>query len=163
MNSDYGSMEETPTQKHRRSAAGPVGSRWRNPNRRLSYTTELLRAVRQVRRTSPPCPSPSFAVRSAADRILAVAAGGRSLWSAAILSGRFVRQNGRRSFKSSDKSTDMERKLRVLGRLVPGCSELPLSSLLKETSDYIAALEMQVQTMSELATSLSSLNQLFSL
>lgn len=49
----------------------------------------------------------------------------------------------------------VQRKARVLGRLVPGCRKEPLPVILEEASDYIAALEMQVRAMSALAQLLS--------
>ncbi|BBG93048.1 sequence-specific DNA binding transcription factor [Prunus dulcis] len=49
----------------------------------------------------------------------------------------------------------VQKKVRVLGRLVPGCRKQPLPVILEEATDYIAALEMQVRAMSRLAQLLS--------
>ncbi|KAK8709868.1 hypothetical protein V6N13_060869 [Hibiscus sabdariffa] len=122
------------------------------------------------------------AVREAADRALAVAAKGRTRWSRAILTSRvklkFRKQKrcrgsaaatvaavtgGSRSRKPrfsvsklrAKSLPTVQRKVEVLGRLVPGCRKQPLPVILEEATDYIAALEMQVRTMSALADLLS--------
>jgi hypothetical protein len=62
--------------------------------------------------------------------------------------------------KSSDGREVRERtvkeRLKKLGRIVPGCRKLSAATLLEETADYMAALEMQVRTMRALAEALSA-------
>lgn len=50
----------------------------------------------------------------------------------------------------------VNRKVRVLGRLVPGCGKQSVPVILEEATDYIQALEMQVRAMNSLAELLSS-------
>ncbi|EEF43112.1 transcription factor bHLH147 [Ricinus communis] len=133
---------------------------------------------------SPSAPRQGRAVREAADRALAFAAKGRTRWSRAILTSRiklkFRKQHKRQKvsaptgsvavtgsnrslkkprvgvFRLKKKSLPtVQRKVRVLGRLVPGCRKQPLPVILEEATDYIAALEMQVRAMSALAELLS--------
>ncbi|XP_021315782.1 transcription factor bHLH147 [Sorghum bicolor] len=127
-------------------------------------------------------PTRSRAVREAADRALAVAARGRTHWSRAILASRRRRrlQAAHRArlrapasppptrhdaaaaaSASAAKGTatpPLARKAKVLGRLVPGCRKLSFPTLLAETTDYIAALQMQVRAMTALAEALSAVS-----
>ncbi|KAJ0940653.1 putative helix-loop-helix DNA-binding domain superfamily [Helianthus annuus] len=50
---------------------------------------------------------------------------------------------------------DVQRRARVLGGLVPGCEKQSLPVVLKEATDYIPALEMQVKAMAALVELLS--------
>lgn len=141
--------EESQSQSSRR--------RWRTETEQKIYSSKLLEALRRVRSTESPAPTRSRALRTAADRALAVAARGRTRWSRAILfkaqaQTRRSRNLGR--FKRTGPVGSVQRvknpvhqKVRVLSRLVPGCRKLSFSKLLEEASDYIAALEMQIKAM----------------
>ncbi|KAF8085145.1 hypothetical protein N665_0678s0005 [Sinapis alba] len=50
----------------------------------------------------------------------------------------------------------VNRKLSVLGRLVPGCKKESVPVILEEATDYIQALEMQVRAMNSLVELLSA-------
>lgn len=166
--SSSSSTPESKSRKRKRSIRNPnpnpnPPSRWRDPEQHQIYTSNLLSALRRLPR-SPPT---ATAVRAAAVRALAAAARGRSRWSRAILSGRGAvhlkaRLRPRASLPSgaaarSARRSPVEVKIRVLGRLVPGCRKLPLPSLLDEAADYIAALEVQTRAMSMLAGVLAGL------
>lgn len=151
------------------SSSSPSSSRWRNESEQKLYSSKLLEALRYVRRSNPEAPLPPRyrAVREAADRALAIAARGRTRWSRAILANRTLKLKPRRRKARSKassaagsaaplrKSPVLQRKARVLGRLVPGCRKLSLPTLLEEVTDYIVALEMQVRAMIDLAQILS--------
>ncbi|RLN38751.1 uncharacterized protein C2845_PM01G13150 [Panicum miliaceum] len=162
-------------------------SKWRTRREHEIYSSKLLEAIRLVRGgPSTACaagPPRGRAVREAADRALAVAARGRTHWSRAILasSRRRIRSVHRARLRapaspssrhdaatSASASTSatgegastppLVRSARVLGRLVPGGRRLPFPTLLEETTDYIAALEMQVRAMTALAEALSAIS-----
>lgn len=158
--------------------------RWRTQYEQRTYSAKLCEALRHVRRSSsPPGVRP---VKEAADRVLAIAARGRTRWSRAILRSRLrlrsrhkkaslkaaaagcsddvrIRRTREREReravlmkkKNGRLPESLNRRLRVLGGLVPGCRKLSFSNLVEETADYIAALEMQVRAMAELAELLS--------
>ncbi|KAK3022757.1 hypothetical protein RJ639_046720 [Escallonia herrerae] len=147
-------------------------SRWKTESEQQVYSSKLVDALRRrPAAASPesfPVPVRGRAVRETADQVLAVAAKGRTRWSRAILTSRLrlmnnlsrnhkkhrkVRFTGDiRSRKPAVRKTlpPLQRKVRVLGRLVPGCRKLSFPNLLEEATDYIAALEMQVRAMTAL-------------
>ncbi|KAK8480063.1 hypothetical protein V6N13_091435 [Hibiscus sabdariffa] len=154
---------------------------WKSEAQHQIYSSKLLQALNQVSLDAPSSSAPrgGRAVREAADRVLAVAAKGRTRWSRAILMSRlklkFRKQKRRRgsvvaSITGGSRSKKprfsvsrlkakslpaVQRKVKVLGRLVPGCRKQPLPVILEEATDYIAALEMQVRAMATLAELLS--------
>nr|AZL19344.1 basic helix-loop-helix protein 1 [Actinidia deliciosa] len=137
-------------------------NRWKTATERQIYSTKLIEALRQSRRTSS---SPATAVRETADRVLAAAARGRTRWSRALLTSRLRLQLGHKKVRvtggvrwkkpaaKKKREQVLQRKVRVLGRLVPGCRKISFPNLLEEATDYIAALEMQVRAMAALAES----------
>ncbi|PON93158.1 Myc-type, basic helix-loop-helix (bHLH) domain containing protein [Trema orientale] len=164
--------------------AGQNHARWKSQAQQQIYSSKLLQALSHVTISTPPTDPPprrGRAVREAADRVLAVAAKGRTRWSRAILTSRlklkFRKHKKQRVpapapaaatgssrsrkprvsvFRLKGKNLPaVQRKVRVLGRLVPGCRKQPLPVILEEATDYIAALEMQVRAMSALADLLS--------
>ncbi|KAJ8528877.1 hypothetical protein K7X08_030617 [Anisodus acutangulus] len=158
---------------------------WKTQAQQQVYSSKLLKALREVRISSPattpsvPAPKGGRAVREVADRVLAVTAKGRSRWSRAILTNRlklkFMKKHAAKRQQMTASVTSrlprkprvgilklktknlpaFQEKARVLGRLVPGCRKQPLPVILDEATDYIAALEMQIRAMSALADLLS--------
>uniref|UniRef100_A0A2P2LHT6 Uncharacterized protein MANES_15G001200 n=1 Tax=Rhizophora mucronata TaxID=61149 RepID=A0A2P2LHT6_RHIMU len=158
-------------------------ARWKTEAQQRIYSSKLIRALSQVRLSpsSPSSPRQTRVVREAADRALAVAAKGRTRWSRAILTSRiklkFKKQHKRQRVVTPTAMTTtsrsrkprvsvwrlrgkslpaVQRKVRSLGRLVPGCRKQSLPVILEEATDYIAALEMQVRAMGAVAELLSS-------
>lgn len=146
-------MAHSPAAKRKRDDEGPSSSRWRTRRAEEAYSSKLIDALRLVRAGS------GRQVRDAADRALAAAARGRSRWSRAILARRRTSatlRRARRRHTTVPMNSSSDSKVKVLGRLVPGCRKLALPALLAEVSDYIAALEMQVRTMAAVAQALST-------
>ncbi|XP_074567512.1 transcription factor bHLH149-like [Curcuma longa] len=144
-------------------------SKWRTAAQQRIYGRRLIDALRAT------APSGPHAVKEASDSALALTARGQSRWSRAILLGRrrpsckllLKARRGRRRPKppppalkqgmaASPEGKKVSDRLRLLGRLVPGCRKLSAPSLLEEAVDYMAALEMQVKTMRALAEALSA-------
>ncbi|CAI0626226.1 unnamed protein product [Linum tenue] len=168
-------------QQFKQAEGSSSHARWRTESQQQIYSSKLIQALSQVQLnpSSPSAPCRGRAVREAADRALAVSARGRSRWSRAILTSRiklkFRKQQRRRGggggisrarkprvsvLRLRGKSLPaVQRKVRLLGRLVPGCKKEPLPVILEEATDYIAALEMQVRAMTALADLLSGSNQ----
>ncbi|KAK6121072.1 hypothetical protein DH2020_045165 [Rehmannia glutinosa] len=137
------------------------GNRWRTETEQQIYSSKLVDALRHLRRPDS-ADAAVRTVRDAADRVLAVSAKGRTRWSRAILARRLslrlsqIRKKHKRAARPDaglkkpavqKKLPPLQRKVRALSRLVPGCQKLSLPNLLEETTDYIAALEMQVKAM----------------
>ncbi|CAA7045651.1 unnamed protein product [Microthlaspi erraticum] len=126
-----------------------------------------------------------IAVRDAAYRSLAVTARGRTLWSRAILSKavkvklRFRKQNRPRisnppsmvSITGNNRLRKkratvlrlkakglpaVQRKVKLLSRLIPGCRKQPLPVVLEETTDYIVAMEMQIRALNAIISAVGS-------
>ena len=154
-------------------------SKWRSGAVRGVYGRRLLDALRATGGGQP------RAVKAAADSALALTARGQTRWSRAILlagaacsrrrvlvkAGGKVRRRRRPPppvqardnaaaaalLKDKGKEKDkVQERLRVLGRLVPGCRKLPAPALLEESADYVAALQMQVSAMRALADALAA-------
>ncbi|XP_010544160.1 PREDICTED: transcription factor bHLH149-like [Tarenaya hassleriana] len=150
--------------------------RWRTDREQQIYSSKLVEALRRVRRRSNDAGKiPVREIRDTADRVLAASARGTTRWSRALLASRVrarLRKHKKakltgnlRSRRLPEKATEMptrmklpavERKLKFLGRLVPGCRKVSVPNLLEEATDYIAALEMQVRAMAALAELLST-------
>ncbi|XP_047155207.1 transcription factor bHLH147-like [Vigna umbellata] len=148
--------------------------RWKSQSQQQIYSSKLRQALARVNLGSA---SPKGkAVREAADRVLAVTARGRTRWSRAILTNRlklkFTKHKRQRVAATSPGRSkrarvsvhrlkakggaSVQRKVRFLGRLVPGCRKEPLPVVLEEAIDYIPALEMQVRAMNALFNLLSA-------
>ncbi|KAG2546402.1 transcription factor bHLH150-like [Panicum virgatum] len=152
-------------------------SKWRSGTQHKIYGRRLLDALRATGGGQP------RAVKAAADSALALTARGQTRWSRAILlagaacsrrrvlvkAGGKIRRRHRRPQHARSKAAafagaaadskeggKVQERLRVLGRLVPGCRKLPAPELLEEAVDYVAALQMQVNTMRALADALAA-------
>ncbi|KAL7003169.1 hypothetical protein U1Q18_004327 [Sarracenia purpurea var. burkii] len=144
-------------------------TRWKTEAEQRIYSSKLLEALRQTCRNASSAasasPVASCAIRETANRVLAVAAKGRTRWSRSILKSRLrlnnnkhkkqkqqkVSRHKRRKKPVAKKLSALERKVRFLGGIVPGCRKLSFPNLLEEATDYIAAVEMQVRAMTALA------------
>lgn len=148
-------------------------AKWRSQAQQQIYSSKLHQALARVNiGGTTGGPRRGKAVREAADRALAVAAKGRTRWSRAILKNKlrlkFRKQKRHQQNRAVGPARSkkarfgvlrlkgktlpaVQRKVKILGRLVPGCRKEPLPVILEEVIDYIPALEMQVRAMSALA------------
>ncbi|KAF2556803.1 hypothetical protein F2Q68_00013094 [Brassica cretica] len=149
--------------------------RWRTNRVQQIYASKLVEALRRVRQRSNDggkITSAAREIRDTADRVLAASARGTTWWSRAVLATRVraslkkhkkVKITGTRKLRK-DTATERkqiklpaaEKKLKILGRLFPGCRKVTVPNLLDEATDYIAALEMQVRAMESLAELLAA-------
>nr|QDL88341.1 transcription factor bHLH149-like isoform X1 [Cymbidium ensifolium] len=146
-------------------------SKWRSAEQQRIYGRRLLEALRSARSslTGP------WGIKKAADYALALSARGQSRWSRAILFGRSRGGKVMLKHKAGGKIRRLRRfhppgklaaaqmngskvrdRLRLLSRLVPGCRKLPVARVLAETADYMAALQIQVNTMRAFVDALSA-------
>ncbi|XP_015069491.1 transcription factor bHLH148-like [Solanum pennellii] len=100
---------------------------WKTQAQQQVYSSKLLKALREVRISSPataatttssvPAPKGGRAVREVADRVLAVTAKGRSRWSRAILTNRlklkFMKKHAKRQKMAVSSTSRLPRKPRV--------------------------------------------------
>nr|AFK48570.1 unknown [Lotus japonicus] len=131
---------------------------WRSNADQQIYSLRLANALCRI-------PRPAAQIRDTADRVLAATAKGRTRWSRAILTRRKklrikkVKRAAsglrRAAIGRRKRLPAVQKKARVLGRLVPGCRKVSFPNLLEEATDYISALEMQVRAMAALAELLS--------
>ncbi|OAY84239.1 Transcription factor bHLH148 [Ananas comosus] len=176
--SEPSSSSSSATRSRKKPAASgpPAETKWRTGAQQRAYGRRLLAALRAARARAgagAAAPLGARAVKEAADSALALTAGGQSRWSRAVLlarrrkplllkssAGKLRRRRRRRlpppPPAPSPAKPKVKERLRLLGRLVPGCRKLPAPSLLEETADYVAALEMQVKAMRALADALSA-------
>ncbi|XP_018437466.1 transcription factor bHLH147-like isoform X2 [Raphanus sativus] len=167
------------------STSHSPSTKWRSEKQQQIYTTKLARALRDLRVTQPsssfsPPRDDGRAVREVADRALAVTARGKTRWSRAMISKAVklkLRKHKRRRLSNPVTSpavttgslrsktvtrveakgvASVQRKVRALSRLVPGCRKQTLPVVLEETTDYIAAMEMQIRTMTAILSAVSS-------
>ncbi|XP_010475754.1 PREDICTED: transcription factor bHLH149-like [Camelina sativa] len=154
--------------------------RWKTNRVQQIYASKLVEALRRVRQRSTNEPNKAVFVaareiRETADRVIAASAKGTTRWSRAILASRVKAKLKKHKKAAKKKSTGncksrkasatetnriklpaVDRKLKFLGRLVPGCRKISVPNLLDEATDYIAALEMQVRAMEALAELLTA-------
>ncbi|EFH46435.1 hypothetical protein ARALYDRAFT_915148 [Arabidopsis lyrata subsp. lyrata] len=158
--------------------------KWRSEKQQQIYSTNIIQSLRKLRISSavkPPSPrGGGIAVRDAAYRSLAVTARGRTLWSRALLSKavklKFRKQNRMRNSNCAITGNNnnrlkkkratvlrlkgkglpaVQRKVKLLSRLIPGCRKQPLPVVLEETTDYIVAMEMQIRALNALISAVA--------
>ncbi|CAM0880662.1 unnamed protein product [Alopecurus aequalis] len=165
-------------------AAGPAQTKWRSGTQERIYGRRLLDALRATR-DGVPQPQPRAVKAAADSALALTARGQSRWSRAILLAGaascrrrvlvkaggkirRHTRPQARAAAAAAKaaaaasaseppllKERKVKDRLRVLGRLVPGCRKLQAPDLLEEAADYVAALEMQVKAMRALADALA--------
>ncbi|KAE8714238.1 putative prefoldin subunit [Hibiscus syriacus] len=143
----------------------PSHAAWKSEAQQQIYSSKLLQALSQINLNSPTpysasAPRGGRAVREAPiepwPSLLKGERGSTAAAVAAVTRTSRWKKPRVSVLKLKAKSVPtVQRKVKVLGRLVPGCRKEPLPVILEEATDYIAALEMQVRAMSALADLLS--------
>ncbi|KAJ6718517.1 TRANSCRIPTION FACTOR BHLH148-LIKE ISOFORM X1 [Salix purpurea] len=144
-------LQKHPSKENRNSQSH---AKWKTEAQQQIYSSKLIQALSQVNLnpSTSSAPRQGRAVREVADRALAFAAKGSTTGSGS----RSSRKHKVSVLGLKGKGLPaVQRKVSVLGRLVPGCRKQPLPVILEEATDYIAALEMQVKAMSAIAELLS--------
>ncbi|VVA90739.1 unnamed protein product [Arabis nemorensis] len=157
--------------------------KWRSEKQQQIYSTNIIQSLRKLRinDAEKTDPSPSLprrdggkAVRDAAYRSLAVTARGKTLWSRAILSksvklsfrkrnrsriGSITGNNRLRKNRATVLTKGLpvvQRKVKLLSRLIPGCRKQSFPVVLEETTDYIVAMEMQIRALNAIISVVGS-------
>jgi hypothetical protein len=168
------------------AAPGPAQTKWRSGTQERIYGRRLLDALRATRSGAPQTPQPRAVKEAADSALALTARGQSRWSRAILLAGaascrrrvlvkaggkirRHPRPHARAAAKAAKaaaaasaseppmlKERKVKDRLRVLGRLVPGCRKLQAPDLLEEAADYVAALEMQVKAMRALADALAA-------
>ncbi|KAG2306053.1 hypothetical protein Bca52824_025801 [Brassica carinata] len=161
------------------SSPSPSLEKWRSEKQQQIYSTKLVHALRELR-ISQPSPNPRSngrAVREVADRALAPSILSKAvklkfrkhkrqrITNPAALTPPLIATGSLRSKKQRGTTVTrikakglpaVQRKVKVLSRLVPGCRKQTLPVVLEETTDYIAAMEMQIRAMTALLSAVTS-------
>ncbi|XP_016197852.1 transcription factor bHLH147, partial [Arachis ipaensis] len=162
--------KKKPHSKNHKQKNNRQVNKWKSQTQQNLYSTKLRQAL-----AGSTLSGSGKSIRETADRVLASAARGRSRWSRAILTNRLKLSFMKNKIKKKKKRVGpvvrsrrtrtrlnvvrlkvktvpaVQKKVRLLGRLVPGCRKEPLPVILEEAIDYIPALEMQVRAMTALA------------
>lgn len=147
---------------------------WKSHSHQQIYTSKLHQALSRLNlNAADSSVSGGQKVRQAADRVLAVTAKGRTRWSRSILMSGLKRKRSPATaaaarsrrwrkarvtvYRLKGKTVPaVHGKVKMLGRLVPGCREQSFPVILEETIDYISAVQMQIRAMTHLVDRFSA-------
>ncbi|KAL2510470.1 Transcription factor UPBEAT1 [Abeliophyllum distichum] len=84
---------------------------------------------------------------------------GRKKWASSQIKNirckRILMKRRARLDRSKRPRTTVERKVRILKKLIPDCESMGVEMLFRETADYIMALQMRVKVMQIMVNALS--------